>query len=386
LEQNDRYAMAGVGSKRKKQRINKGKFLTTSFHAPPIIPVILSGGAGSRLWPLSTKTKPKQFHALAGAVTMFGQTLQRVAADQAVVFGAPLVICGLSHLGPVSEELARENITDATIVLEPKPRNTAPALAVAALIQAERDPDALMLVLPADHVIAYPERLHQACLNACAAAIEGRIVTFAVTPTSPQTGYGYIKSGEALGEGVFAVEAFREKPDLATAEAYLADGHYAWNAGIFFFKASAFLAELDAHAPEVLKFAGEALANSHRDSGRIYLEESAFVKAPSISVDYAVMEATDCAAVAPVDMGWNDVGSFLTLWDLAEKDEAANVSQGTTALFDTRGCLVRSEDIPVALIGVEDLVVIATAEGILVMHKDRAQDVRLAADAFKTKN
>ncbi len=350
------------------------------------MPVILSGGAGSRLWPLSTQTRPKQFHALAGDSTMFGQTLQRVAAGQAVRFGAPLIICGLNHLGPVTEELARENVIDATIVLEPKPRNTAPALAVAALVQAERDPEALMLVLPADHVIAYPDRLHQACLNACAAAIEGRIVTFAVTPTSPETGYGYIKSGKALAEGVFAVEAFREKPDLATAEAYVADGHYAWNAGIFFFKAGAFLAELSIHAPDVLIAAREALAQSHRESGRIYLDEAAFVKAPSISVDYAVMEPTDCAAVAPVDMGWNDVGSFLTLWDLAEKDEAANVAQGPIALFDAQGCLVRSEEVPVALIGVENIVVIATAQGILVMHKDRAQDVRLAADAFKTKN
>jgi len=364
----------------------RGKFLAIHRQSPLITPVILSGGAGSRLWPLSTQTKPKQFHALAGTVTMFGQTLRRVAADQTAQFGPPLVICGLSHLVPVTEELARENVEDATIVLEPKPRNTAPALAVAALIQAERDPDALMLILPADHVIAHPERLHQACLDACAVAIDGRIVTFAVTPTAPETGYGYIKSGESLGKGVFAVEAFREKPDLATAKAYLADGHYAWNAGIFFFKASAFLAELVTHAPGVLIAAQEALADSRREAGCIYLEEAAFVKAPSISVDYAVMEPTDHAAVVPVDIGWSDVGSFLTLWDLAEKDADANVSQGTTALFDTQGCLVRSEDVPVALIGVEDLVVIATAQGILVMHKDRAQDVRLAADAFKPKN
>jgi len=364
----------------------KGNFLAIYRQSPLIIPVILSGGAGSRLWPLSTQTKPKQFHALVGPVSMFRQTLRRVAANQDAQFGAPLVICGLSHLDPVSEELANENVVDATIVLEPKPRNTAPALAVAALIQAERDPDALMLILPADHVIACPERLHQACLDACPAAIDGRIVTFAVTPTAPETGYGYIKTGHALGEGVFAVEAFREKPDLATAEAYLADGQYAWNAGIFFFKASAFLAELGIHAPEVLNAAREALVSSRREAGCIYLKEADFQKAPSISVDYAVMERTDHAAVVPVDMGWSDVGSFLTLWDLAEKDADANVSQGTTALFDTQGCLVRSEDVPVALIGVEDLVVIATAQGILVMHKDRAQDVRLAADAFKPKN
>jgi mannose-1-phosphate guanylyltransferase/mannose-6-phosphate isomerase len=364
---------------------HKGKLLATHMLSPVITPVILSGGAGSRLWPLSTQSKPKQFHALVGTVTMFGQTLRRVAVDQAAQFGAPLVICGLSHLVQVTEELAREEIADATIVLEPKPRNTAPALAVAALIQAERDPEALMLVLPADHVIARPENLHKACLDACAAAIEGRIVTFAVTPTGPETGYGYIKSGDSLGQGVFAVEAFREKPDFATAETYLADGHYAWNAGIFFFKASTFLAELKAHAPQVLIAAREALAHSRREEGRIFLEETAFIQAPSISVDYAVMEPTDCAAVVPVDMGWNDVGSFLTLWDLAEKDADDNVSQGPIAMFDAQGCLARSEDVPVALIGVKDLVVIATAQGILVMHKDRAQDVRLAADAFRTK-
>ncbi|OYU76552.1 MAG: mannose-1-phosphate guanylyltransferase/mannose-6-phosphate isomerase [Alphaproteobacteria bacterium PA3] len=363
----------------------EGDFLAIHGQSPVITPVILSGGAGARLWPLSTQTKPKQFHALDGSVTLFGQTLRRVAIDQALQFGAPLVICGLGHLVPVSEELARENIANATIVLEPKPRNTAPALAVAALIQAERDPDALMLVLPSDHVIAYPERLHQACLDSCSAAINGRIVTFAVTPTAPETGYGYIKSGEPLGGGVYTVQAFREKPNLATAEAYLADGHYAWNAGIFFFKASAFLVELNTHAPEVLIWAREALAKSHREDGCIYLEETAFVRAPSISVDYAVMEPTASAAVVRVDMGWSDVGSFLALWDLAEKDANANVSQGPTALFDTRGCLVRSEDVPVALIGVENLVVIATAQGILVMPKDRAQDVRLASEAFPTK-
>lgn len=366
--------------------MDKGKSLATHQQPPLITPVILSGGAGSRLWPLSTHTKPKQFHALTGAVTMFGQTLQRVASGQSVHFGPPLVICGLSHLQPVREELANAHVAEATIVLEPKPRNTAPALAVAALIQAETDPEALMLVLPADHVIARPDNLHKACSDAYSAASGGRIVTFAITPTAPETGYGYIKRGEPLGGGVFAVEAFREKPDSATAEAYLADGHFAWNAGIFFFKASAFLDELKTHAPEVLAAARDAVTNSRREAGQVYLAEADFVKAPSISVDYAVMEPTARAAVVPVDMGWNDVGSFLTLWDLGDKDAHQNVAQGPVALFDTQACLVRSEEVPVALIGVEDLVVIATSQGILVMHKDRAQDVRLAADAFKTKN
>jgi mannose-1-phosphate guanylyltransferase/mannose-6-phosphate isomerase len=353
---------------------------------PVITPVILSGGAGSRLWPLSTPKKPKQFHALTGDVSMFGQTLQRLSKNSSIQFSSPMIVCGLDHLELVREELKRQHVVDATIVLEPKPRNTAPALAAAALIHAERDPDGLMLVLSADHVIERPERLLQACLDSQEAASDGRIVIFAVTPTAPEVGYGYIKRGSALGNGVYSVDSFREKPDLATAEAYLADGGYAWNAGIFFFKASAFLTELEMHAPLVLAATRQAVAASRRQPDCIYLDEAAFVLAPSISVDYAVMEPTQRAAVIPVDMKWSDVGSFRTLWDLAEKDETGNAVQGPTALFDVKGCLVRSESIPVALIGVEDLVVIATEQGILVMHKDRAQDVRFATDTLKPKN
>jgi mannose-1-phosphate guanylyltransferase/mannose-6-phosphate isomerase len=353
---------------------------------PVITPVILSGGAGSRLWPVSTQEKPKQFHALINDSSLFGQTLQRLSKNSIVQFGSPIVVCGLDHLDLVRQELTNEHVIGATIVLEPKPRNTAPALAIAALIQAEIEPDGLMLALPADHVIARPERLLQACLDARDAAIEGHIVTFAVTPSSPETGYGYIKRGSALSDGVYTVESFREKPDADTAKAYLADGSYAWNAGIFFYKASALLDELEMHAPEVLVAARQALAASRRQGECIYLDEAAFMQAPSISVDFAVLELTKRAAVVPVDMSWSDVGSFRTLWDLAEKDETGNVAQGPTALYDVEGCLVRSESIPVALIGVDNLVVIATAQGILVMHRDRAQDVRLAADAFKQKS
>ncbi len=358
----------------------------TNKTIPVITPVILSGGAGSRLWPLSSQKKPKQFHALTGDTSMFGQTLRRLSTDHAVRFSPPMIICGLDHLELVREELKREHVVDATIVLEPKPRNTAPALAAAALIHAERDPDGLMLVLSADHVIERPERLLQACLDSQDAASDGRIVIFAVTPTAPEVGYGYIKRGSALGNGVYSVDSFREKPDLATAETYLADGGYAWNAGIFFFKASAFLAELEVHAPSILAAARQALAQGHQEAGNVFLDEAAFVQAPAISIDYAVMESTKRAAMVPIDMGWSDVGSFLTLWDLAEKDAASNVVYGPTALIDVKGCLVRTESIPVALIGVDNLVVIATAQGILVMHKDRSQDVRLATDALLPKS
>jgi mannose-1-phosphate guanylyltransferase / mannose-6-phosphate isomerase len=349
----------------------------------PITPVILSGGAGSRLWPLSTQDKPKQFHALHGPNTMFADTLARILPGQALCFGSPIVVCGVDHAVRVGEELDHANITGARLILEPSARNTAPALAVAALLQAELDDDALMLVLPADHVIASPNQLHQACVDAREIAQSGKLVTFAIKPLSPETGYGYIKSGPALTGRVFAIEAFVEKPNLETAQAYLADGSYSWNAGIFFFKASALIAQLQLHAPQVLEQARQALAKSKRDGALIELDDVSFAGAPSISIDYAVMEPTMHGAVIPVDMGWNDVGSFATLWELANKDETGNAMAGPAALFDTTNCFVSAEAIPVALIGVSDLIVVSTPQGILITSRDRAQDVRLAAQAFK---
>lgn len=350
-----------------------------------IIPIILSGGAGSRLWPLSTSGQPKQFHALLGSSTMFGQALQRVSRQDAIQFAPPVIVCSLHHLDAVQAELAREEIVGARVILEPLPRNTAPALIAAALLQAETDPESILLVLPADHIIDAPQNLYQACLNAHAAAESGKIITFGISPTGPETGYGYIKSGQAIGPGVFAVEAFCEKPDKALAEAYLTEGGYVWNAGIFLFKARALIEQFEKHAPDVLQAVQETLAVSQRDDACIRLDAPLFSQVPAISVDYALMERTSQAAVSPVDMGWHDVGSFLTLWELAAKDHNGNVVQGPAALFDSLGCLVRTEGVSVSLIGVEDLIVIATEHGILVAHKDRAQDVRLAADAFKPK-
>lgn len=350
-----------------------------------IVPIILSGGSGSRLWPVSTPDKPKQFHALGSGRTMFAETLARVNAGSNLEFGPPIIVCGTHHEGPVKAELADLNQTAATLILEPLARNTAPALAAAALVQCERDPEALLLVLPADHVIASPQVLHQACVNAGQLAKDGKIILFAIIPDGPATGYGYIKRGDALGEGVFAVKAFVEKPDLETAERYLASGDYAWNAGIFFFKASALIAELERHAPEILAAAADAVAKAARQDQTIRLEYSAFAQAPATSIDYAVLEVTEHAAVAPVEMGWNDVGSFATLWDIGDKDMSGNVATGNAALFESQNCLVRAGNVPVALIGVSDLMVIVTDTGILIAPKDRAQDVRLAADAFKQK-
>jgi mannose-1-phosphate guanylyltransferase / mannose-6-phosphate isomerase len=349
-----------------------------------IVPVILSGGAGSRLWPLSTHAMPKQFHALYGSQTMFAATLSRVRSGQEVDFESPIIVCGVHHEVPVRSELLKANITGARMVLEPVARNTAPALAVAALLQAQSNPNALMLVVPADHVITKPEELHKACLEAQAAALSDKIVTFAIKPLGPETGYGYIKSGERLSGNVFGVDSFREKPDLATAQTYVDEGCYSWNAGIFYFKANALIRELSLYAPKVLEHARKSLALAKRQDDVITLDPDAFSQSPSISVDYAVIETTKNAAVVPVDMGWSDVGSFATLWKLADKDNAGNFCVGPSALFDAQNCFVSSQNIPVALIGVSDLVVISTPQGILVTHKDRAQDVRLAAQAFPT--
>lgn len=351
-----------------------------------IVPIILSGGAGSRLWPVSTHDKPKQFHALGSSQTMFAETIARVSDGTGITFAPPMVVCGLHHEGPVATELAQVGQANATLILEPLARNTAPALAAAALVQCERDPNALMLILPADHVISRPDVLHQACLAASQTAQEGKIVLFAIVPDSPATGYGYIRRGAAIADGVYDVAAFVEKPDLATAQNYLESGDYAWNAGIFFFKAATLIQELERHAPEILAAARAAVSQSKRLGTSIRLDHDAFATAPAKSIDYAVLEVTQHAAVVPVDMGWNDVGSFATIWEIGDKDGEGNVVSGNAALFDSQNCLVRAADIPVALIGVSDLMVIVTETGILIAPKDRAQDVRLAADAFKVKS
>lgn len=348
-----------------------------------IIPAILSGGAGSRLWPISTQDKPKQFHALVSDKTMFGETLARFQNAKAINFAPPVIICGKGHHSSVEAELRAQSIHGARIILEPCARNTAPALAALALMVAETAPDQLILVLPADHVIAVPSALHDACLRAAPAAQAGKIVTFAIKPDRPETGYGYIKQAYAIGEDVYDVAAFVEKPSLEVATHYLATGEYAWNAGIFFFKASAFLGELEIYAPEILHRVRAALEHAQHDGSAILLQDDAFSKAPSQSVDYAIMEPTKKAAVAKVDMGWSDVGSYATLWELATKDDHGNALGQNTKAFDSHNCWVRTTNIPVALIGVDDLIVVATPTGILITRRDRAQDVRLAADAFK---
>jgi mannose-1-phosphate guanylyltransferase/mannose-6-phosphate isomerase len=352
---------------------------------PSIVPVILSGGAGSRLWPVSIDTKPKQFHVLGNSgKSMFAETASRALSGVDLDFAPPMVLCGVRHLDLAEAALHEAQISGATFILEPVARNTAPALAAAALVQAERDPDALMLVLSADHIIARPEVLRQACVRAAPIAAAGRIVTFAIVPDGPEISYGYIKKGKPLVEGVFELDSFREKPDLDVAKSYIASGDYAWNAGIFLFRAATMISELERHAPQILDAARKAVEFAKREGDHtIRLEIEAFAGAPSKSIDYAVMEHTAHAAIAPVDMGWNDVGSFATLWELGAKDGQGNVEQGNVLVVDSEGCLVRSDGVNVAVIGMSDVMVIATPRGVLVIPRNRAQDVRIAADGFK---
>jgi mannose-1-phosphate guanylyltransferase / mannose-6-phosphate isomerase len=350
-----------------------------------ITPVILSGGAGSRLWPLSSDDKPKQFHAVHGTKSMFAQTLERVLPGPDIHFDAPLIVCGAAHEALARQTCIDVGITTPRFVLEPLPRNTAPALAAMAYAQSLIDPDSLVLVLPADHIITKPEILRDACLRAAAAARAGMIITFGIVPSHPETGYGYIKQGTQFDGAVSHVERFAEKPDSETAKSYISSGDYVWNAGIFYFQCSAFLKELQTHAPDVLLQAKCAVDQGQRTGDTLLLDAGSFAKAPSISVDYAVMERTQHAGIVPVDMGWNDVGSFATLHEIGDKDEHGNAVTGPAALFDANNNLVISTGLAVSVIGLSGIMVIATPTGLLVAPMDRAQDVRLAANAFKAK-
>ena len=339
-----------------------------------IVPVILSGGSGTRLWPLSRQNLPKQFLALAGPDTLFQQTVKRASGVPAAT--APLVVASDDHRFLAGEQLQAIGVTPRAIVLEPLARNTAPAIALAALQVAERDPAALLLVLPADHRIGAPERWVAAVQKARAQAAAGALVTFGIAPTEAHTGYGYIRCGGPLDEGVFAVERFVEKPDAATAHAYLADGRYVWNAGIFLFRADRYLEELAEHAPAMLAAAREALANAKADLDFIRVDREAFAASPSDSIDYAVMEKTRRAAVVPVDCDWNDIGSW---------SAQGNVVTGDVVARDTRDCLLHAVgDHLIATVGVRDLVIVDTPDATLVAHRDRVQDVKAIVDSLKT--
>ncbi len=343
---------------------------------PLVHPVILSGGSGTRLWPMSRVQYPKQFLPLASAHTLLQEAALRVA-DKAQ-FAAPLVVANDEHRFIVAEQLRLVDIAPQAMVLEPLGRNTAPACCIAALMLAAAAPDALMLVMPSDHAITDLAAFKAAVGRAAAVAAKGRLVTFGIAASRPDTGYGYIKCGTALpgSDGAFEVAGFVEKPDRVRAEAYLKSGDYSWNSGLFLFPAALFLSELQRLQSDMVAACKEALDKARRDLDFLRLDRDAFAKAPSNSIDYAVMEHTPHAALVPVEMGWSDVGTWDALWLVAAKDEAGNVMSGDVVAQETRNSYLRTEAGLLAVLGVEDLVVVATADAVLVTRRDRAQDIK----------
>ncbi len=343
-----------------------------------LYPVILSGGSGTRLWPLSRSMYPKQFIRFfdEGDPSFLGATLNRLPPSEG--FAAPILLCNNDHRFLVREELERSGITPEAIYLEPVARNTAPAIAIAALAVAARDADGILVVMPSDHVIDDKAAFADAVRRAADVAATGRLVLFGIRPTSAHTGYGYIRCGASLAEGgaaALAVDAFVEKPDQPTAEGYLAAGTYLGNSGIFVLHARTFLDEMQQLAPDILTAARGALANAREDLDFLRLDSNAFAAAPAISVDYAVMERTTRAAVLPIDVGWNDVGSWSSLWEIADLDANGNYARGTAIIENSTGLYVHSDRSLVAAIGVKDLVIVDTPDALLVADKNRAQDV-----------
>jgi mannose-1-phosphate guanylyltransferase / mannose-6-phosphate isomerase len=339
-----------------------------------ITPVLLSGGAGTRLWPMSRALYPKQLLPLASAESMLVVTARRMG--EAERYGPPVVICNDAHRFIVAEQLREAACPPAAIVLEPVGRNTGPAAAIAALIVAAEQPDGLLLLASSDGVVREEAAFNQAVAAGAVAARAGHIVTFGVKPDRPETGYGYIRLGtEELAKTVFRIDRFVEKPDRATAERYLAEGGYVWNSGIFLSRADRLIEELETHAPQILAAARTALARSKRDLDFIRLDPESFAAAPALSIDYAVMEKTRRAAVVPVDIGWNDVGSWAALWDIGAKDTAGNVVIGDAILEDVSGSYIRAEDRLVAAIGIKDMVLVVTDDAVLLVGRDRAGDV-----------
>jgi mannose-1-phosphate guanylyltransferase/mannose-6-phosphate isomerase len=340
-----------------------------------IVPVLLAGGSGTRLWPLSRPERPKQLLPLVSSQTMLQDTLARLSGLGDRV-DDPIVVCSTSHGAQIAEQLDEIGVTPRTTVLEPAGRNTAPAVAIASLLAMESDAKAepLLLILPADHVILDERAFQAAVEQGLAAAAQGRLVTFGIVPTHAETGYGYIRRGVDQG-GWADVEAFVEKPDAATAEAYLASGEYLWNSGMFLLSARVYLEELQRHAPDMLPACRAALDGATEDGDFLRLGAE-FLDCPSESIDYAVMEHTDAAAVVPLDAGWSDVGSWAALHAVLEKDAAGNVFRGDVTAYDCRNCYVAATSRRVAVVGLEDCIVVETSGEVLVMPQSRAQSVK----------
>ncbi|MBT1442995.1 mannose-1-phosphate guanylyltransferase/mannose-6-phosphate isomerase [Shewanella sp. JM162201] len=345
-----------------------------------ILPVIMAGGAGSRLWPLSRGNRPKQFLPLVSCRSMLQETVFRLKGLQQ---HAPTLICNEEHRFITAEQIRQAQVINCKIILEPVGRNTAPAIALAALKAVEEGEDPILLVLAADHVIKNVNAFHDAIEKAKVQAEQGDMVTFGIVPTHAETGYGYIKRGAEASKNCFRVAEFVEKPALATAQEYLASGDYYWNSGMFMFKASRYLEELNAFRPDIYAACAEAIQEQTPDLDFIRVNKVAFEACPDESIDYAVMEKTERAVVVPLDAGWSDVGGFSALWDVADKDENGNVFDGDVVSVDTTNCLVLGDEKLVATVGVQDLVIVNTKDAVLVAHKDKAQDVKHIVNKLK---
>lgn len=349
-----------------------------------IIPVILSGGSGTRLWPLSRQLYPKQLLQLTGEQSLLQQTITRLTNIEGI--SAPLVICNDEHRFMVEEQLRKLSVTPAAIMLEPIGRNTAPAAAVAAIQATTLESKPLLLVLPADHLISDITSFHKAVFAGVSAAKEGKLVTFGIVPDRAETGYGYIKQGKVVGNPLdvepqcFAVDSFIEKPDQRRAMEFVQDGNYLWNSGMFLFRADSFLEELQQFAPEMVELCQKAHAFSTSDLNFQRLDKETFTACPADSIDYAVMEKTDKAVVVPVDPGWNDIGSWSALWEVGDKDPGNNVIHGDVITHETNNSYLCAHNRLLATVGVNEHVIIETADAVLVAHKEQVQDVKKIVD------
>ena len=343
-------------------------------------PVVLAGGSGSRLWPKSRAALPKQFLALTSEQTMLQETLQRLDGSSAA---NPIVICNDAHRFLVAEQLRQMGGDHGGIILEPVGRNPAPAIALAALHAMQTDDDPVLLVLAADHLIKDSAGFQAAVSKANELAMDGNLVTFGIVPDQAHTGYGYIKGGEAIGVGM-KVDEFVEKPDLATAQQYVDSGNYFWNSGMFMFKASVYLAELKKHAPEMYSICEQAIASESKDLDFIRIDPEIFATCPDDSIDYAVMEKTALAAMVPLDAGWSDVGSWSSLWETADnKDENGNVIVGDAILEGVNNSYINAEERLIAVVGLDDVVVVETKDAVMVANKNKVQDIKNVVNKLK---
>jgi mannose-1-phosphate guanylyltransferase/mannose-1-phosphate guanylyltransferase/mannose-6-phosphate isomerase len=352
--------------------------------ASTVVPVILCGGAGSRLWPMSRRLLPKQFLPLAGEKTLFQETALRTRGVPGC--RAPIVVTNAEQRFLASDQLAEIDAAPGALLLEPVARNTAPAVAAAALHAVRDDPAAVLLVQPSDHVIGDVPAFQSAVADAVAAAGKGHLVTFGVPPSEPATGYGYIEAGEAIEGAVLRIRRFVEKPTLEKAKAFLAQGGFYWNSGMFVFRAQRFLEELGRLQPDMLRAVRASVEKAAPDLGFLRLDRDAFSASPSNSVDYAVMERTDAGAMVRASMRWSDVGSWSALWEAGEKDASRNVARGDVTLHDTAGCYVHADGRHVSMLGARDLVVVETDDAVLVAARDRTQEVKDVVERLDRSN